>query len=165
MAAKDNPSHKSVAKEMPEVPEVGVDYGFLREDGHDDSLTIMVVKDRETRVTFSHLVPAKGASWNYSVNCLQDDIKHLGHTKTVLMHDQEAALASKHLRLRGHQLVGESARWAHLKALLAQREAQARRAHAYDGATEREERDEIARTARQRDGAGTAEAADPGHPG
>ena len=92
MASKANPGHKTVAKETPEVPEVGVDYGFLREEGQEGSLTMMVVKDRESRATFTFMVPSKGAGWKYSVDCLQDAIERLGHTKIVLMHDQEAAL-------------------------------------------------------------------------
>jgi hypothetical protein len=92
MASKANPAHRLTKKESPEIPEVGVDYGFLREEGQEDSLTIMVVKDRETRATFTFMVPTKGAGWKYSVECLSTAIERFGHVKTVLMHDQEAAL-------------------------------------------------------------------------
>ena len=92
MASKANPAHRVLTRDTPEIPEVGVDYGFLREEGQEESLTIMVVKDRETRATFSFMVPTKGAGWKYSVDCLTSAIDRFGHTKTVLMHDQEAAL-------------------------------------------------------------------------
>ena len=92
MASKSNPGHKHTKYEPPEIPEVGVDYGFLREEGEDSSLTLMVVKDRESRVIFTHQVPTKGAGWQYSVDCLNNDITKLGHSKIVLMHDQEPAL-------------------------------------------------------------------------
>ena len=62
---KKNPAHLHEVYEPPEGPEVGADYGFMRDTGEEENITILVVRDREWRVTFSHQVPTKGAGWEY----------------------------------------------------------------------------------------------------
>ena len=46
---RDNPAHKKRVDEERMVPEVGKDYAFVRREEETERVTILVVKDRETR--------------------------------------------------------------------------------------------------------------------
>ena len=74
------------------VPMVVMDYAFLRDNGEERTITIIVARDRQTRVTTAAQVPMKGASEKWSTNVICRFIDKLGHTKTTLMNDQEKAL-------------------------------------------------------------------------
>ena len=42
------------------MPEIGLDYAFLRESDSDETLTIRVMKDRDSKTIFADVVEAKG---------------------------------------------------------------------------------------------------------
>ena len=43
------------------VPEVHLDYCFIREAAGEDYSVVLVGKDRETKLIMAHVVPCKGA--------------------------------------------------------------------------------------------------------
>ena len=55
-----NPPHKRAVEGDKTVPEVGLDYAFLRETNSEESLTILVMKDRDTKTIFADAVEMKG---------------------------------------------------------------------------------------------------------
>ena len=42
------------------VPIVSIDYCFLRQEGEEESVTLMVMRDHRSRTTFANVVHAKG---------------------------------------------------------------------------------------------------------
>ena len=42
------------------MPEVGLDYAFMREADSDEKLTILVMKDRDSKAVFSDVVEQQG---------------------------------------------------------------------------------------------------------
>ena len=46
---RDNPAHLRVPREPGGVPEVGFDYAFVRKDDEADTVTLLVMKDRDSR--------------------------------------------------------------------------------------------------------------------
>ena len=90
---KDNPAHRSVPEGTRDVPEVLMDYAFMNQDGEDKTLTILVTKDRDTRVIMANVVQVKGRGLGESVDQGVANIKRLGNRKKMLMKvDNEPAL-------------------------------------------------------------------------
>ncbi len=56
-----NPPHNRTVEGDKTVPEVGLDYAFLREANSKESLTILVMKDRETKTIFADAIEMNGA--------------------------------------------------------------------------------------------------------
>ena len=63
---KDNPPHTRVRDEV-EVPEIMFDYGFIRRDAEAETITILVMKDRQSRAIRAWVVPLKGADLDGTV--------------------------------------------------------------------------------------------------
>ncbi len=57
---KPNAPHKRQAEGEHLVPEIGLDYAFLLESDSDETLTILVMKDRDSKTIFADVVEAKG---------------------------------------------------------------------------------------------------------
>merc|ERR1712086_1128492 len=57
---KPNSSHIRQAEGELLVPEIGLDYAFLRESDSDESLTVLVMKDRDSKTMFADVVEMKG---------------------------------------------------------------------------------------------------------
>ena len=46
---RDNPAHLRVPREPGGVPEVGFDYAFVRREAEEETVTLLVMKDRDSR--------------------------------------------------------------------------------------------------------------------
>ena len=62
---KQNSPHKRQAEGEHLVPEIGLDYDFLRESDNDATLTILVMKDRDSKTIFADVVEMKGRGLGY----------------------------------------------------------------------------------------------------
>ena len=74
------------------VPEIGLDYAFLRETDSDETLTILVMKDRDSNTIFADVVEAKGRGLEGTVENVVRNIARLGYKKVTLCSDQEPAI-------------------------------------------------------------------------
>ena len=102
-----------------DVATVALDYCFLRNMPGEESIPVLVMRDRETRMLSAHAVPMKGAVVEWTAQQVVRDLERLGHHgRLVVRSDQEAALrslVSEVARLRGdavtipeHSAVGDS---------------------------------------------------------
>ena len=66
--AKDWPHTKRDVEETLTVPEVSLDYCFIRETAGEDYSVVLVGKDRETKLILSHVAPCKGGISSGSVS-------------------------------------------------------------------------------------------------
>ena len=57
---RDNPAHLRVPREPGGVPEVGFDYAFVRRESEEETATLLVMKDRDSRAIRAWVVPVKG---------------------------------------------------------------------------------------------------------
>ena len=57
---RDNPVHLRVPREPGGVPEVGFDYAFVRRESEEETVTLLVMKDRDSRAIRAWVVPVKG---------------------------------------------------------------------------------------------------------
>ena len=57
---KPNSPHKRQAEGEHLVPEIGLGYAFLRESDSDETLTVLVMKDRDSETIFAHVVEMEG---------------------------------------------------------------------------------------------------------
>ena len=101
------------------VPEVHFDYCFPRDKVGGEYVVVLVGRDRETRMTFSHVVPVKGGEMEWISEQIARDLLKLGHHgDLILRSDQEPAivdLLNRVAKLRGlarthleHSPVGDS---------------------------------------------------------
>ena len=91
----DNPAHHRVAREPGGVPEIGFDYAFVRRQGEEDHITLLVMKDRDSRAIRAWVVPVKGvgADMLHAVSRAVEGVHELGHRgPVVLKTDNEPAV-------------------------------------------------------------------------
>ena len=74
------------------VPEIGLDDAFLRESESDETMAILVMKDRDTKMVFADVVEIKGRGLEGTVENVVRNIAWLGHKKVILCTDQEPAI-------------------------------------------------------------------------
>lgn len=55
-------------------------------------MPVLVVRDRESKALFKHLVPSKGVEHLYSEQALFRDVKFLGYQSVIIKSDQEPAI-------------------------------------------------------------------------
>jgi hypothetical protein len=67
------------------VPEISVDYAFIRRDTETENATILVVKDRESRAVQATVLRMKGASLDEAGEKATEAIANFGHTAGTLM--------------------------------------------------------------------------------
>ena len=90
---RDNPAHKKRADEERMLPEVGIDYAFVRREEETERVTILVVKDRETRAIQASVMRHKGTCHDEAGERAAEFIKNLGHHgKLLIKADNEPAL-------------------------------------------------------------------------
>ena len=89
-----NPPHTGAGHSAPhEVPEVAMDYCFLTKATDGPTLTVLVVKDRDSRAIMAHPVLCKGRLHQDTVEQAAQDVLRLGHrVKVLLKTDNEPAL-------------------------------------------------------------------------
>ncbi len=84
--------HPGCEDEERGVPRVHIDYWFMRDGRGEESKTIAVMKDDDTKAIKAHAVPHKGnVAW--VAEMLAKDIEDMGHSKRIIVKsDQEPAL-------------------------------------------------------------------------
>ena len=91
--AKDWPHQTKEADGPLSVPEIHMDYCFLRNRKGEDYQPVLVGKDRESKLFFAHVVPCKGGDTEWVVKQICRDLKRLGiHGDVKLIGDQEPAI-------------------------------------------------------------------------
>ena len=101
--------HKAALRDPDALPEVHIDYCFM---GKRDEAAqpILVARDRDTKMTVSYLVRAKGCADAYVVKRLIAFLKEIGYEgkKVIIRSDQESpikAVIDKLVELRGDGMV------------------------------------------------------------
>ena len=89
-----NPAHRRIDEYDRAVPEIGIDYAFMKEKGNEETLTIVVMKDRDTKTISSDVVELKGRGIDGTVDRIIENIQRLGYKKVILKSDQEPALVN-----------------------------------------------------------------------
>eukprot|EP00969_Alexandrium_andersonii_P307007 13572137-Alexandrium_andersonii.AAC.1 len=74
-----NTPHASALPGEHTVPEVATDYCFLTKDGSDTSLTVLVVKGRDSKAILAHPVLREGRLHDDTVDQAAASIRRLGH--------------------------------------------------------------------------------------
>ena len=91
--AKNYPHLRGNPKEEREFPEISFDYCFPRKETGGDSVSILVGKERKTKMMIAHVVPMKGSGVQWLADQLVRDIRKLGiHGKVILKCDQEVSI-------------------------------------------------------------------------
>jgi hypothetical protein len=91
---KKNPPHfRTTGSAERDVPQVCLDYSFLRDRDESDTITCLVCKATEPKVLFADVCPRKGAL-EYSVTQTLANIRRLGYKRLSLKTDQEPALVA-----------------------------------------------------------------------
>jgi hypothetical protein len=92
---RDNVAHRTVGADALEVPEVCFDYAFVRRQGEEECITMLVMRDRGTRALRAWVVPEKGPSLEDSVTKAAEGVLHLGYRGRVLIKcDNEPAMTA-----------------------------------------------------------------------
>jgi hypothetical protein len=92
---RDNPAHRSIKVEGDEiaVPELSMDYCFVRREEEEEVVTILVIKDRISRAIRAVRVVRKGAESESEVVRVVECVRSFGHRgKVVLKSDGEPAI-------------------------------------------------------------------------
>ena len=74
------------------MPDIGLYYVFFRESESDETMTLLVMKDRDTKTVFADVVEVKGRGLEGTVANVVRNIARLGHKKVILCTDQEPAI-------------------------------------------------------------------------
>jgi hypothetical protein len=102
---RDNPPHTRRTEEERQVPEVMLDYAFVRRQHEQENVTVLVVKDRDSRALRGAVMRYKGVCLDESSERATDMIRGFGHTdKIIIKVDNEPAL--KALRAEVMQKLG-----------------------------------------------------------
>ena len=89
---KNNPAHRRASDfDAGAVPSVHLDYCFLR-DGDEELLTVVVIRDKISKVVFASAVENKGSTDEKAIQQTAEFIKRLGHPKLVIKSDQENSI-------------------------------------------------------------------------
>eukprot|EP00969_Alexandrium_andersonii_P230023 10159027-Alexandrium_andersonii.AAC.1 len=76
-----------------DAPEAAMDYCFLTKDTSGATLTVLVIKDRDSRASMAHPALCKGRLHDDTVDQAVASIRGLGHHRRVLLKtDNELAL-------------------------------------------------------------------------
>ena len=87
-----NLPHRRIDDQGRDVPEIGIDYAFVKESGEKENLTIIVMKDRESKAIFANVVELKGRGMEGTIDLVIENLRRLGYKRIVLKSDQEPAI-------------------------------------------------------------------------
>eukprot|EP00972_Heterocapsa_arctica_P001812 259498-Heterocapsa_arctica.AAC.1 len=90
---RNPPHYRATDPEGREVPQVCLDYAFLRDRDETETVTCLVCKATNSRILFSDICPRSGAL-EYSVSQTLSNIKCLGFKRMSIKTDQEPALVA-----------------------------------------------------------------------
>ena len=91
--ARYKPHHTQKDGTEKNIPENVFDYGFLGAEG-EDTIAVLVARDRRTKMIFAHVVPKKGFTHEHGAEEMMKDISKLGYHEVILKCDGEPALKS-----------------------------------------------------------------------
>jgi len=89
--------HKRVERDVGAVPEVHVDFCFPGSVvGAGESLTVVVARDRDSRMMLSEVIPTKGSTGKFAASRVVCFIRELGYggATIILKSDQEPAIVA-----------------------------------------------------------------------
>jgi hypothetical protein len=91
---RNNPPHRTIKdQDDSTVPEVMLDYAFIRREDEEHTLTILVMKDRGSRAVQAWRVEKKGAEDPDEVSRAVEGVRRFGHRgKILLKTDGEPAI-------------------------------------------------------------------------
>ena len=90
---RDNPPHLRRQEEERQVPEVMLDYAFVRRQDETETLTILIAKDRGSRAIRAWAMRFKGVCMEEAASRAAEGIKAFGHNEKILIKvDNEPAL-------------------------------------------------------------------------
>ena len=90
---KNLPHFRVTGSAERDVPQVCLDYSFLRDRDETDTITCLVCKATEPKILFADVCPRKGAL-EYSVTQTLANIRRLGYKRLSPKTDQEPALVA-----------------------------------------------------------------------
>jgi hypothetical protein len=91
----DAPAHVRHKRVAGEVPEVAFDYAFVRRDDEENVITLLVMRDRDSKALRGWVLERKGADMDENVDRAVAGIRELGYRGRVLIRcDGEGALKS-----------------------------------------------------------------------
>ena len=80
---KEDPHHRVHGEKREGVNVVGLDYKTFGQDNSDEKMTIMVMRDRDTMMTFVHQCERKGPADEWVIDEIVGDIASLGYPKII----------------------------------------------------------------------------------
>ncbi len=91
--AKNYPHRRREPGDQGEFPEISFDYCFPRKENGGEYITVLVGRERRSKMIIAHVVPMKGAGLQWMVDQVVRDIRKLGiHGRVILKGDQENSL-------------------------------------------------------------------------
>ena len=99
---QDNPPHRrrEADKEDGTIPEVHLDYAFIRRDEEEEVLTMLVIKHRQSRAVRVWVVPRKGGNEDIAAEVAAQGLKDFGIMGAVILKcDNEAAILALRSRV------------------------------------------------------------------
>ena len=92
---RDAPPHSRQKRGAGDVPEVAFDYAFIRRDDEEDVVTVLVMRDRDSKALRGWVLERKGADMEENVERAVAGIRDLGYRGRVLIRtDGEPALVA-----------------------------------------------------------------------
>ena len=76
---RDNPAHHTVPAEVRDVPEVGMDYCYVRRADCKYKITVFLQKDRDSKAIRSKTVVSKGVKCKEAIEASLRGIREFGH--------------------------------------------------------------------------------------
>ena len=111
---KANYGHKKAeaGRDDKSLPEVHLDYCFMRNEPKGESTPVLVVKERDSRALAAHVIPYKGGDLEWAVMQTVRDIMKWGISGDVIIRsDQEPALkdfVNEIIKMRGKKGLGKT---------------------------------------------------------
>ena len=100
--------HKRSKKKEDGVTTITLDYKAFSHDVDESAVTAIVMRDKETSMTYSFICTAKGSQDKWAVKMLKEAIDHMGYTKIILKTDGEPSLvqvAEEIKKIRSHDTI------------------------------------------------------------
>ena len=89
---KEDPHYRNKGDKREGINVVGMDYLSFGQEADDDKITMIVIRDKEALTTFAHPCLTKGASDEWVVKEVQEDLALLGYPRIILKTDGEPSL-------------------------------------------------------------------------
>ena len=89
-------SHRRAVRDVGAIPEIHLDFCFPGSTVGEDPLTVLVARDRDSRMTMSDVIPTKGSTGKFAAARTAAFIRELGYgaVPIILKSDQEPAIGA-----------------------------------------------------------------------